>query len=59
MAGDKSNGVDSRSSSVHTDKRCDDESVELDDRRRPYAITNPLLGFLFSEVYCLMNVGFV
>ncbi|MFS7906687.1 hypothetical protein Hanom_Chr01g00062171 [Helianthus anomalus] len=41
------------------DKRCDDESVKVDNRRRPSAITNSLLGFLFSQVYCLMNAGFV
>ncbi|MFS7989738.1 hypothetical protein Hanom_Chr11g01050411 [Helianthus anomalus] len=31
-------------------KRCDDESVEVDNRRRPSAITNSLLGFLFLFV---------
>ncbi|MFS7989733.1 hypothetical protein Hanom_Chr11g01050361 [Helianthus anomalus] len=33
-----------------SDKRCDDESVEVDNRRRPSAITNSLLGFLFLFV---------
>uniref|UniRef100_A0A251T2H1 Uncharacterized protein n=1 Tax=Helianthus annuus TaxID=4232 RepID=A0A251T2H1_HELAN len=30
--------------------RCDDESVEVDNRRRPSAITNSLPGFLFSQI---------
>ncbi|KAM0015073.1 hypothetical protein Hdeb2414_s0033g00721861 [Helianthus debilis subsp. tardiflorus] len=32
-----------------SDKRCDDEFVEVDNRRRPSAITTSLLGFLFSQ----------
>ncbi|KAJ0893153.1 hypothetical protein HanPSC8_Chr09g0374381 [Helianthus annuus] len=34
-----------------SDKRCDDESVKVDNRRRPTGIINSLLGFLFSQVF--------